>query len=384
MIALKQFFVVLNFISIFEDAMKIKELTDYLEQIAPLSLQESYDNAGLLVGDPSTEITGVLLCLDSTEEVIAEAVQTGCNLVIAHHPIIFSGLKKLNGKNYIERTVISAIRNNIAIYAAHTNLDNVRDGVNRKIAETLGLSGLEILSPKKNLLRKLVTFCPLDKAEIVRSALFDAGAGGIGNYDSCSFNVPGTGTFRGNDQTKPYVGSPGKLHEEAETRIEVIYEKWMESAILKALRSSHPYEEIAYDLYSLENDHAQTGSGMIGTFSQPLEAREFLEMVKKTMKTACIRHTSLINKKIEKVAVCGGSGSFLLSDAIRAGAQAFITADYKYHQFFDSENRILITDIGHYESEQFTIELFRDLILKKFSTFAVRLTGVNTNPVHYF
>ncbi|HRH66432.1 MAG TPA: Nif3-like dinuclear metal center hexameric protein [Bacteroidia bacterium] len=363
--------------------MKIKELTDYLEQIAPLSLQESYDNAGLLVGDAETEISGVLICLDSTEEIIREAVNTGCNLVIAHHPIIFSGLKKLNGKNYIERTVIAAIRNNIAIYAAHTNLDTIHRGVNQKISEKLGLKDTVILTPKKELLRKLVTFCPDAKAEEVRFALFAAGAGDIGNYDSCSFNVSGTGTFRGNEKSNPFAGKPGDFHREAESRIEVIYEKWKEPAILRALIQSHPYEEVAYDLFSLENAHRKTGSGMIGSLSVPLSGKDFLEMVKKSMKTTLIRHTALINSNIERVAVCGGSGSFLLPDAIKAGAQAFVTSDFKYHQFFDADNRILIADIGHFESEQFTIELFRELILKKFPTFAVRLTEVNTNPVHY-
>lgn len=364
--------------------MKIKDLTDYLEQIAPLSLQESYDNAGLIVGDPSTEITGVLLCLDSTEEVIREAVKTGCNLVIAHHPIIFSGLKKLNGKNYIERTVIAAIQNNVAIYAAHTNLDNVHTGVNRKIAETLGLKDLTILSPKQQTLRKLVTFAPHTSAEKVRTALFEAGAGSIGDYDSCSFNVEGQGTFRGNENSNPFVGEVGKLHQEAETRMEVIYEKWKEKSMLQALFASHPYEEVAFDLYSLENKNPEVGSGMIGALPVPLQAAKFLELLKKSMKTACIRHTALINKGIEKVAVCGGSGSFLLNEAISAGADIFITADFKYHQFFDADNRIIIADIGHYESEQFTIELFRALILKKFPTFAVRLTEVNTNPVNYY
>lgn len=363
--------------------MKIKELTDYLEQIAPLSLQESYDNAGLLVGDASTEISGVLICLDSTEAVIEEAVRTGCNLVIAHHPIIFSGLKKLNGKNYIERTVIAAVRNNIAIYAAHTNLDNVKLGVNNKIAEKLGLQNLRILSPKKELLRKLVTFCPLAQAEQVRNALFEAGAGNIGNYDACSFNVEGKGTFRGNEQSTPFVGKPGELHTENELRLEVIYEKWKEGHILDALKKAHPYEEVAYDLYTLENSYQETGSGMIGTLPAPLSGMKFLEMLKKSMKTQVVRYTTLINSDIETVAVCGGSGSFLLPEAIRSGAQAFITGDFKYHQFFDAENRIVIADIGHFESEQFTIELFRELILKKFPTFAVRLTEVNTNPVHY-
>lgn len=363
--------------------MKIRELTNYLESIAPLPLQESYDNAGLIIGDPDTELSGALICLDSLEEVIAEAERLSINLVIAHHPIIFSGLKKLNGKNYIERVILRAVRSNIAIYAAHTNLDNISGGVNRKIAEKLGLKDVRILAPKSGLLRKLVTFCPVDKSEEVRRALFEAGSGNIGNYDACSFNVEGTGTFRANENSNPYVGKAGELHKEKEERIEVIFENWKQSAVLNSLRKAHPYEEIAFDIYSLENKYLNVGSGFIGSFQEPISPADFLKFVKKTMNATCIRHTALNSRPIQKVAVCGGSGSFLLQDAIQAAADAFITADFKYHQFFDAEGRILITDIGHFESEQYTMELFRELILKKFPTFAVRLTEVNTNPVHY-
>lgn len=363
--------------------MKIRELTAFLEEFAPLSLQESYDNAGLLLGNPEEEVKGVMLCIDSTEAVLDEAIRNGCNLIIAHHPIIFSGLKKITGRNYIERVVIKAIQNEIAIYAAHTNLDNVRLGVNSKIAEKLGLSNLEILSPKKNILRKLVTYSPLDASESVRAALFKAGAGKIGEYDQCSFNAVGTGTFRAGEKANPYVGKRGEMHSEKEERIELVYENWKESRVIRALLEVHPYEEVAYDLYDLENSFAGAGSGLIGNLNKPMDERGFLLFLKSALKTACIRHSGEIHRDIEKVAICGGSGSFLLNLAISQGADAFVTADFKYHQFFDADGHLLIADVGHYESEQFTMELLKDIISKKNATFAVRLTKVITNSVHY-
>ncbi len=362
----------------------IKDIAAYLESIAPIALQESYDNAGLIVGDPGAEVKGVLICLDSTEEVVEEALKNNCNLIIAHHPIVFSGLKKLNGKNYIERTVIKAIKNDVAVYAIHTNLDNIREGVNAKICERIGLKNCRILSPKKDLLKKLVTFCPVEHADKVRNALFTAGSGNIGNYDECSFNAEGTGTFRAGDNTQPFVGEKGKRHSEKEIRIETIFESWLESAVLKSLYESHPYEEVAFDIYPVDNSHSSIGSGMTGELETAMNEKDFLEHLKSVMKTGCIRYTKLAGKKVSRIAVCGGSGSFLLNDAIRSGAQVFITSDFKYHQFFDADQKIVIADIGHYESEQFTKELLHDFLVKKFSTFAVRLSGVVTNPVNYF
>jgi dinuclear metal center YbgI/SA1388 family protein len=361
----------------------IKNITDYLENIAPLALQESYDNSGLITGNPESIVNGVMICLDSTEDVIDDAIANNCNLVIAHHPIVFSGIKKLNGKNYVERAIIKAIKNDIAIYAIHTNLDNVIAGVNKIIAEKLGLKNLKILAPKSSLLKKLVTFCPVDFAEKVRTALFHAGAGGIGNYDECSFNITGEGTFRGNEYSKPFIGQIGARHTESESRIETIFESYKRSDVLKALFQSHPYEEVAYDIYPLENSHSQTGSGVVGELTENQSEIDFLKHVKSAMNAGSIRHTSLTGKDVKTVAVCGGSGSFLLNEAIKAGAEIFITADFKYHQFFDADKKIVIADIGHFESEQFTIDLIKTLILEKFSTFAVRLTKVNTNPVYY-
>lgn len=363
--------------------MKIKEITSYIESVAPLCYQESYDNSGLICGDDQTAATKVLVTLDCTESILDEAIALGCNLIIAHHPIVFSGLKKITGKNYVERVLIKAIKNDIAIYAAHTNLDSVQNGVNAQIAEKIGLVNTKILSPKFGLLKKLVTFCPLNKANEVRQALFDAGCGNIGNYDECSFNSEGFGTFKANDLTKPYVGEKGSQHKEQELKIETIYPSYREHVIVSALLQAHPYEEVAYDLLPLANKHANVGSGLIGDLPKEEDELSFLKRLKQNMQTNCIRHTQVIGKKIKKVAICGGSGSFLLNEAIAAGAGIFVSADFKYHQFFDADNKIVIADTGHYESEQFTKQLFYDLLTKKFPIFAVHLSKINTNPINY-
>lgn len=363
--------------------MQLSEIIKAIEAFAPPSYQENYDNAGLIIGNPEQTTTGALICLDSIEEVIEEAIQKKCNLVIAHHPLIFSGLKKINGKNYVERTIIKAIKNDIAIYAAHTNLDNVQHGVNTKIAQKIGLKNCSVLEPKRGLLKKLVTFCPSDKAAEVREAMFKAGAGKIGNYDECSYNLEGLGTFRAGKDTKPYVGERNMQHQEPETRIETIFPTQLQSGILKALFASHPYEEVAYDIYPLENEYQQVGSGLVGELDSPQNEIDFLKNIKTSLQTDCIRYTALTGKKIKRVAVCGGAGSFLLKNAISVKADAFITADLKYHQFFDAEGKILLADVGHFESEQFTVEIFYDLLMEKFPTFAVRLSKTNTNPVNY-
>jgi dinuclear metal center YbgI/SA1388 family protein len=362
--------------------MKLAELTQYLESIAPLAYQESYDNSGLIVGHPDKEIQQALVSLDCTEAVVDEAIAKGCQVIVSHHPIVFSGLKKFNGKTYVERVVEKAIKNNIAIYAIHTNLDSVSTGVNARICETLGLTDCRILAPKPNLLKKLVTYVPTNYAEKVRTALFDAGAGNIGNYSECSFNTEGTGTFKGDEGTDPFVGEPGKQHHEAEVRIETVYPVTLESKILMALFMEHPYEEVAYDLYPITNQY-EVGSGMIGELETAMPEGEFLQMVKYKMNAQVIRHTNLRGKAVKNVAVCGGSGSFLLKQAIAAGADVFITADFKYHEFFDAEEKLVIADIGHFESEQFTQNLIVEIIRKKFVNFAVRLTEVNTNPIKY-
>ena len=363
--------------------MKIKEITQFLEGIASLNYQESYDNSGLIVGDENKEITSVLICLDSVEKVIDEAIENGCNLVIAHHPIVFSGLKKLNGKNHIERTIIKAIKNDIAIYAIHTNLDNIKGGVSSKIADRLGLKNQKILAPKRDLLRKLEVFVPKENAEKVQDALFSAGAGSIGDYKNCSFQSEGVGTFLPSEDANPVVGEKGKQERVEEVKIEVIFPKNMEKRLISEMKKAHPYEEVAHQIYILDNVFQEVGSGIVGELETEIDSKMFLETLKKTMKTVCIRHTKLVKNIIKKVAVCGGSGSFLLNNAKGVGADIFITADFKYHEFFNAENDIIIADIGHYESEQFTMELIYDLLINNFSKFAVRLSKVNTNPINY-
>jgi len=363
--------------------MQIKQITQYFESFAPLSFQESYDNAGLIIGNSNDEISGILITLDVTEEIIEEAISKNLNLIVAHHPVIFGGLKKLNRKNYIERCVAKAIKNDIAIYAAHTNLDSVIGGVNSKICEKLNLQNCRILSPTSNFLKKLVTFVPESSAEKVREVLFTAGAGHIGNYDSCSFNLSGTGSFRGNEQTNPFVGEKNKLHFEPEVRIETIFPKHLQAKLIQALLKAHPYEEVAYDIYPLDNEYSQVGIGMIGELSDPMNELEFLQKLKETFNCQVVKHTALTGKPIQKVAVCGGSGSSYLNMAKAQKADIFISGDFKYHQFFDAEQQIIIADIGHYESEQFTKEVFYELLTKNFPKFAVRLSDINTNPVSY-
>jgi dinuclear metal center YbgI/SA1388 family protein len=363
---------------------KLSTILSHLESFAPPALQESYDNAGLITGNREMDITGAVICLDSTEAVIDEAIQLGFNLVIAHHPIVFSGIKKLNGKNYVERVLIKAIKNDIAIYAAHTNLDNVKAGVNKEICDRLGLVNTRILSPKTGLLKKLVTYAPVAAAEAVRVALFAAGAGSVGNYDSCSFNIPGTGTYRGNEDSNPVIGKKGEMRREPEERIELIFEAFRENAVLQALRAAHPYEEIAWQSHTIDNPNQEIGSGMIGELPETIDYQQFLSKLKIAFKTGTIRYTQPPERALKKVAVCGGSGSFLLQDAVNQGADAFVTSDFKYHQFFDADSRILVADIGHFESEQFTMDLFYRFLNGKFPKFALRLTEIPTNPVRYF
>ncbi|MBW6535237.1 MAG: Nif3-like dinuclear metal center hexameric protein [Mariniphaga sp.] len=364
--------------------LMIKEIVQFLETVAPPALQESYDNAGLVVGNPETEISSALVTIDVTEAVVDEAIKKKAGLIIAHHPIIFSGIKKLTGKNYVERTVLKAIKNDVAIFAAHTNLDAVIGGVNTKICEKLGLKNCKVLQPVSGRLKKLVTFIPVDFTDKVRTAVFNAGAGHIGNYDSCGYNLEGTGSFRAGENTDPYVGEKGEVHFEKEIRFETIFPGWLQSKIIKALFEAHPYEEVAYDIYPLENSYEKAGMGMVGELEKPLSEPDFLSLLKKTFGTGCIKHTALKGKNVTKIAICGGAGSFLINQAIAAKADFFVTGDFKYHQFFDAENKIVIADVGHYESEQFTKELFYELLTKKFPKFAVRFSEVKTNPVFYF
>ncbi len=364
--------------------MKIAEIIHELEKFAPLSYREDYDNAGLLTGNAGWHCTGALCTLDATEAVIIEAKAKGCNLVVAHHPIIFRGFKKINGGNYAEKAVIAAIKNDIAIYAIHTNLDNVPEGVNNRIADKLGLINREPLSPKQGLLMKLFTFAPVEYAEIVRAAIFGAGGGHTGNYSEVSFNAGGTGTFKAGEGANPFVGEIGGRHEENEIKIEIIFPAYLQTKIVQALLKVHPYEEVAYDIIALQNEYNNTGSGMTGKLSAAVSEKDFLAQVKKAFGLSVIRHTNLPGKPVKRVAVCGGAGSFLIDRAVAAGVDFFISADIKYHEFFDANEQLVIADIGHWESEQFTIDLLFDILKLKFPTFAVLKTEVKTNPVNYF
>jgi dinuclear metal center YbgI/SA1388 family protein len=363
--------------------MRIKEILQAIEQIAPLSLQEDFDNSGVQVGDINREITGVLLCIDVTENVIDEALSLGCNLVIAHHPLAFRPFKSLTGQTYIERCMMKAIKNDLCVYASHTNLDNARSGVNYKIAEMLGLQQVRILSPQKGKLLKLVTFVPDAYAEFVRNALFNAGAGNIGNYDACSYNVVGEGTFRAGEHANPFVGEIGELHFEKEVRIETVLPAYKQADVLRALISVHPYEEPVYDFYPLRNEWSQAGSGVTGILPEPLPEQEFLDLLKDVFNLPMIRHTKLQNREIRDVALCGGAGAFLIPDAVAYGADAFVTGEAKYNDFFDVEGRLLLAVIGHYESEICTKEIFYDIISKKNPTFAVHKSAFDSNPVKY-
>ncbi len=364
--------------------MKIAEIIRHLETFAPPYLQESYDNTGLLTGNDNWECTGIIISLDATEKIVKEAIEKKCNLIVAHHPIIFSGLKKITGRNYVEKTIITAIKNDIAIYAIHTNLDNVLNGVSGKMADILGLINKKILQPKNGLLKKLIVFVPINEMEKVRDAIFAAGAGNIGNYSEASFGAEGIGTFKGNENTNPFVGKQGERHEEKELKLEVIFPTWIEKTLLNAMIKSHPYEEVAYDIIPLDNIHQQIGSGVIGEFKEPLDEAVFFQFVKKAFNLTIIRHTPFLEKPVKKVALCGGAGSFLINTAAASGADVYLTGDIKYHEFFDANDRLVVADIGHYESEQYTIDLLFDVLSEKYRNFAVLKTGILTNPVHYF
>ncbi|RVU90037.1 Nif3-like dinuclear metal center hexameric protein [Flavobacterium columnare] len=370
--------------------MVINDIISILEEMAPLAYAEDFDNVGLLVGDVKEEVTGVLVCHDALETVIDEAIIKKCNLVVCFHPILFSGIKKITGKNYVEQAILKAIKNDIAIYAVHTALDNHQEGVNKIFCNALGLQNTKILIPKQHFIQKMVTYTIPENVEQLRNALFEAGAGKIGNYQDCSFNSNGKGTYIGNEKSNPLIGNSFEFVEAEEIKIEVTFEKYRQGKILKALFANHVYEEIAYEIYNLENIHQNIGLGMIGELKEPMNEKEFLHFVKEKMECGGIRHTHYIGKKIEKVAVLGGSGAFAIQKAIQNGVDAYLTADLKYHNFYEAENKILLADIGHFESERFTKKYIVDFLKKKICSFAnylsedrIILSEINTNPVNY-
>ena len=363
--------------------MQLSEITKHLEQLAPLAYAEDFDNVGLLVSH-TNDITGILVCHDALEEVIEEAILKKCNLVVCFHPILFSGLKKITGKNYVERTIIKAIKNDIAIYAVHTALDNHQNGVNKIFCDVLSLTKTKVLIPKQNFIYKLVTYTKPENENQVKQALFEAGAGSIGNYDNCSFVSSGIGSFKGNENSNPVLGKKHVLQNETEIKIEVTFEKHLQNNILSALFSNHMYEEVAYEIYKTENEHKNIGLGMIGELEHPMKPNDFLKFVKEKMACGGIRHSQFLTTEIKKVAVLGGSGSFAINNAIEAGADAFLTADLKYHQFYEAENKLLLADIGHFESERYTKNYIVDFLKEKITNFAIILSELNTNPVKYF
>ena len=364
--------------------IKIKDITKYIESLAPLSTQESYDNSGLITGEMDTAAQGVLVSLDCTEAVVDEAIAKGCNLIVSHHPIVFKGLKKFNGSNYVERTVIKAIKNDIAIYACHTNLDNFQYGVNYEIGNRMGLKNLKILDPKSKILKKVGCFVPKDHLDRVRESMFESGAGHIGDYTECASVTDSEGSFKPQNEAKPFEGKIGERSLVKEARLEVLVDAHKVGAVIHSMIESHPYEEVAYEIYPILNKNQFIGSGMLGELDTPMSEKDFLTMLKKTFNATVVRHTDLLGKDIRKVAFCGGSGRFLLGKAKSMSADVFVTGDYKYHEFFDAEDQIVIADIGHFESEQFTSNRISELLMEKFPKFAVRLTEVNTNPINYF
>jgi dinuclear metal center YbgI/SA1388 family protein len=363
--------------------MIVQDVINHLHDLAPLAYAEDFDNVGLLVGDKNQSISGVLVTLDTLETVVDEAIERNCNLIVSFHPIIFRGLKKITGKTYVERVLIKAIKHNIAIFAIHTALDNALNGVNSIICDQLGLKNKKILIPQSGTIKKLQTYVPKKNAQELRQALFNSGAGKLGNYESCSFNADGEGTYLGNDDSKPVIGKKGELHTEAETAISVTFKKHLESKVLKTLFESHPYEEVAYEISTLDNVNQHIGMGMIGELLNPMDSADCLNYIKTKMNTKCIRHSKLINKTVKRIAVLGGSGSFAINAAKSANADLFITADLKYHDFFSAEKDIILADIGHYESEQYTKRFLVDYLSKKMTNFAVILSNTNTNPVNY-
>lgn len=364
--------------------MTVAQIAAGLEELAPLPFAEDFDNVGLLVGDPQMKVTGVLVTLDTLEGVLNEALEKNCNLVVSFHPIVFQGLKRLTGATYVERVVAKAIARGIAIYSMHTALDNVRQGVSHKLGEVLGLQNMHTLIPKKGQIRKLVTYVPEASREALLESLFQAGAGQVGNYTHCSFSTPGTGSYLPGEQARPTIGQPGELSREPEQQLHLTFTADREKAVLAALLKNHPYEEVAYEMSTLENSYQHLGMGMVGELGRPMDETLFLQQLRERLQTPCIRHSALLGKPVRRVAVLGGSGAFSIGAARAAGADFLVTADLKYHQFFQAEGRLVVADVGHYESEQFTKNLLVDYLTEKFPNFAIHLSETQTNPVNYF
>lgn len=362
----------------------IKNIINLLDKWAPPAYSEEFDNVGLLVGDASIKCKGILVCLDSIESVVDEAIEEKCNLIVCFHPIVFSGLKKITGKNYVERAVIKAIKNNIAIFALHTRLDNHPEGVNKILIDKIGVVSSKVLIPKPSGIKKLSTYVPIENSESVLDALHKVGAGAIGNYTECSFTLEGKGNFKGDHASNPRLGKPLEKKQVNEIQIQVVFESHLKQIIENTLLNTHPYESVAYEIYTLDNTLSSVGMGRIGILKKPMEELEFLSFIKNKLNSQAIRHSPLTGKKIKTIAVLGGSGSFAIADCKKQNADAFITADLKYHQFYEGEKELLLIDVGHYESEQFIKKLIFDYLTKKMPSLAIVLSRSKTNPVNYF
>ncbi|MBP5687674.1 MAG: Nif3-like dinuclear metal center hexameric protein [Muribaculaceae bacterium] len=362
--------------------MKVKEITDAIEAVAPLYLQESWDNSGMQVGDQDSEVTGVVLCTDVREEIVDEAIERGANMIISHHPLLFRGLKKIVGRSYQERIVAKAIKNDITIYCAHTNMDSAVGGVNFKMAEKLGMTGVRVLDPQQGTQRKIVVFVPTEAVAMVEKAMCDAGAGRLGNYDNCTYSMNGEGHYRALDGAEPWAGKVGEKHSEPEVRLEVLVHKALCGRVVAAMIKAHPYEEPAFDIIALENGDKYAGLGVIGDV-EPQDARGFLEKVKNAFEVEAVRYSGNLDRQVRRVAMCGGAGADFIGLAMSQGADVYITGDMKYHEFQGNEERIILADIGHYESEHYTKEIFYDIISKKNPNFAVDFAKSEKNQVKY-
>jgi dinuclear metal center YbgI/SA1388 family protein len=364
--------------------MILQHILNELESLAPPEYQEEWDNSGLLLGSPAREITGIIVSLDTTMEVLHEAISNHCNLIVSHHPFIFQGIRKITPDLPAYHLLRRLIQEDIAVYALHTSLDNSWMGINQYLGQKLGLMNTSILAPKRDSLKKLVVFCPVDHAEKVRNALFEAGAGHIGNYDCCSYNSSGQGSFRASEKANPFVGKRKVIHFEPEIRIEVIFPSAREKPLIDSMRAAHPYEEVAFDLYPLTNSFDRAGSGIVGFLEKPMSEQRFIRIVKSLVGLNSIRHSAFLGRKIRKVAISSGAGGFLIPDVIRSEADIFLTSDLKYHQFQEPGGKLLLMDIGHYESESFMKEMIRAFLIEKFPNFAVLVSATETNPVKYF
>ena len=362
--------------------MKVKEITNAIEAVAPLYLQESWDNSGMQVGNPDSEVTGVLLCTDVREEILDEAIKRGSNLIISHHPLLFRGLKKIVGRTYQERIVALAIKHDITIYCAHTNMDCAVGGVNFKMAEKLGMKNVCVLDPQQGTQRKIVVFVPTEAVAEVEKAMCDAGAGRLGNYDNCSYSMSGEGHYRALDGAEPWAGKVGERHSEPEVRLEMLVHNALCGRVVAAMIKAHPYEEPAFDIIAIENGDKYAGLGVIGDV-EPQDARAFLEKVKNAFEVETLRYSGILDRNVRRIAMCGGAGAEFAGLAMSKGADVYITGDMKYHEFQGNEERIILVDIGHYESEHFTKEIFYDIISKKNPNFAVDFADTEKNQVNY-